>query len=157
MTYQSSSALPASESNDSGSTTADPLDVYVGNRIRIRRTLLGMSQNQLAQSLGISFQQVQKYERGTNRISSSRLFDIGLRLGVDISYFFADLPDSIRAERRPMAHVAENSSAETTRGQTPADPFNRTETLELVQCFWRLPNDKARQTTLDMLKAYTSS
>jgi len=69
----------------------DPIDVHVGQRIRLRRTMLGQSQEQLARALGVSFQQVQKYERGTNRISASRLFDVSRVLAVPVGFFFEDL------------------------------------------------------------------
>lgn len=68
-----------------------PIDVHVGNRIRLRRTLLGISQERLAEQIGLTFQQVQMYERGANRVSSSHLFDFAQILDVDLSYFFADM------------------------------------------------------------------
>ena len=72
-----------------------PIDVHVGSRIRLRRTLLGMSQERLGEALGLTFQQVQKYERGVNRVGASRLFDLSRVLDVPISFFFDDLPDSL--------------------------------------------------------------
>src|ERR1700761_1105774 len=72
-----------------------PIDVHVGSRIRLRRTLLGMSQERLGDSLGLTFQQVQKYERGVNRVGASRLFDLSRVLDVPISFFFDDMPDSL--------------------------------------------------------------
>ena len=74
-----------------------PIDVHVGSRIRLRRTLLGMSQERLGESLGLTFQQVQKYERGVNRVGASRLFDLSRVLDVPISFFFDDMPDSLAA------------------------------------------------------------
>jgi transcriptional regulator with XRE-family HTH domain len=70
----------------------NPIDVHVGKRLRLRRTLLGMSQERLGESLGLTFQQVQKYERGANRIGSSRLFELGQILDVPVSFFFDDMP-----------------------------------------------------------------
>src|SRR5256885_15946505 len=84
-----------------------PIDVHVGSRIRLRRTLLGMSQERLGEALGLTFQQVQKYERGVNRVGASRLFDLSRVLDVPISFFFDDMPDSLAsayggpAGRRP--------------------------------------------------------
>src|ERR1700728_3825063 len=72
-----------------------PIDVHVGARIRLRRTLLGMSQERLGEALGLTFQQVQKYERGVNRVGASRLFDLSRVLDVPISFFFDDMPDSL--------------------------------------------------------------
>lgn len=72
-----------------------PIDVHVGTRIRLRRTLLGMSQERLGEALGLTFQQVQKYERGINRVGASRLFDLSRVLDVPISFFFDDMPDAL--------------------------------------------------------------
>ncbi|MDT8265491.1 helix-turn-helix transcriptional regulator, partial [Roseomonas sp. DSM 102946] len=72
-----------------------PIDVHVGGRVRLRRTLLGMSQEKLGEALGLTFQQVQKYERGVNRIGASRLFDIARVLDVPIGFFFDDMPDGV--------------------------------------------------------------
>ena len=77
-----------------------PIDVHVGSRIRLRRTLLGMSQERLGEALGLTFQQVQKYERGVNRVGASRLFDLSRVLDVPISFFFDDMPDSLASTLR---------------------------------------------------------
>src|SRR5438067_7912867 len=74
-----------------------PIDVHVGSRIRLRRTLLGLSQEWLGDALGLTFQQVQKYERGVNRVGASRLFDLSRVLDVPISFFFDDLPETLSA------------------------------------------------------------
>src|SRR5690348_7052572 len=78
----------------------NPIDVHVGSRIRLRRTLLGMSQERLAEAIGLTFQQVQKYERGANRVGSSRLFDLARVLDVPVSYFFEDMPNAVQ-EKSP--------------------------------------------------------
>src|SRR3546814_14626587 len=78
-------------------TNNNPIDVHVGRRVRLRRTLLGMSQEQLGDALNITFQQVQKYERGSNRISASRLWDIGKILDVPVSFFLDDMSDGTAA------------------------------------------------------------
>src|SRR5919112_1074553 len=72
-----------------------PIDVHVGGRVRLRRTLMGMSQERLGEALGLTFQQVQKYERGVNRIGASRLFDLARVLDVPIGFFFDDMPDAM--------------------------------------------------------------
>ncbi len=89
-----------------------PIDVHVGSRIRLRRTLMGMSQERLGEALGLTFQQVQKYERGVNRVGASRLFDLSRVLDVPISFFFDDMPDSLAAQpgtsgRRGVSGFAE--------------------------------------------------
>ena len=75
----------------------NPIDVHVGGRVRLRRTLLGMSQDKLAQALGLTFQQIQKYERGANRIGSSRLYHLSQILDVPVSFFFDDMPAEVAA------------------------------------------------------------
>src|ERR1700722_3677384 len=76
----------------------NPIDVHVGSRVRLRRTLLGMSQEKLGNAIGLTFQQVQKYERGANRIGASRLYDLSHVLDVPVSYFFEEMP-SVGSER----------------------------------------------------------
>ena len=76
----------------------NPIDVHVGQRVRQRRTLLGMSQEKLAEAIGLTFQQVQKYERGANRVGSSRLFDLARVLDVPIAYFFEDMEANVAAK-----------------------------------------------------------
>src|SRR5579863_9615745 len=75
-----------------------PIDVHVGSRVRLRRTLLGMSQERLGQAIGLTFQQVQKYERGANRIGASRLFDLSRVLDVPVSFFFDDINPAVVAQ-----------------------------------------------------------
>src|SRR3984893_7547314 len=113
-----------------------PIDIHVGSRIRLRRTLMGMSQERLGEALGLTFQQVQKYERGVNRVGASRLFDLSRVLDVPISFFFDDMPDSLAA----------NFGGVTNRrpgGVETQDPFgddtlSRRETLELVRAYYRI-------------------
>ena len=95
----------------------NPIDVHVGNRIRLRRTLLGMSQERLAEQIGLTFQQVQKYERGTNRVSSSRLFDLSRVLDVPIRYFFEEMSAGVE---RPSAaaNIASSASVTVVRSAT---------------------------------------
>ena len=79
----------------------NPIDIHVGKRVRLRRTLLGMSQEKLGKAINLTFQQVQKYERGTNRIGSSRLYQLSQVLDIPVSYFFDDLPIEITARKSP--------------------------------------------------------
>ncbi len=81
-----------------GTGIPNPIDVHVGARLRVRRTLLGMSQTKLGDAIGVTFQQVQKYENGANRISASRLFDLSRVLDVPIEYFFGDMPADVTAK-----------------------------------------------------------
>jgi transcriptional regulator with XRE-family HTH domain len=129
-----------------------PIDVHVGSRIRLRRTLLGMSQERLGEALGLTFQQVQKYERGVNRVGASRLFDLSRVLDVPISFFFDDMPDSLTtsfglpSNRRP-AGIAE--SADGYGDET----LNRRETLELVRAYYRITDPAVRKRVFDLVKS----
>jgi transcriptional regulator with XRE-family HTH domain len=122
-----------------------PIDQHVGNRVRLRRTLLGFSQDKLAQALGLTFQQVQKYERGANRVSASKLFEIASILGVQISYFFQDMEGQTVSAVQGMAESA-------------AEPFEheqlqRRETVELVQAYYRIASPQVRKRMLELIKA----
>ncbi len=119
---------------------SDPIDVHVGNRVRLRRTLLGMSQTALGEALGLSFQQVQKYERGTNRISASKLWKLVPVLDVPVSFFFDDMP------------AGQAGPAPSGNGQDP-DVLLRRETLELVRAYYRITDHKARHQIFEMVKA----
>src|SRR3954470_4257115 len=78
--------------DEKGSRRPNPIDVHVGSRVRFRRMLLGMSQEKLGEKLGLTFQQVQKYEKGINRIGASRLFDLAQVLGVPVQFFYEEAP-----------------------------------------------------------------
>ncbi len=80
-----------------GTGTPHPVDVHVGARVRVRRTLLGMTQTSLGEAIGLTFQQMQKYERGANRISASRLFDLSRLLDVPVEHFFEEMPAEVAA------------------------------------------------------------
>jgi transcriptional regulator with XRE-family HTH domain len=125
-----------------------PIDSHVGQRVRLRRTLLGWSQEKLAQALGLTFQQVQKYERGANRIGASRLFDLGRVLDVPVSFFFDDLPEEAKAtERRGMAEGPGES------GDYETDPMTRRETRGLVLAYWEIPEPELRRRVFELTKA----
>src|SRR5688572_1266832 len=112
-----------------------PIDVHVGSRVRLRRTLLGMSQEKLGEALGLTFQQVQKYERGVNRIGASRLFDLARVLDVPIGFFFDDMPDALGGSgataRRSLGLADSQDGFED-------DTLHRRETLELVRAYYRI-------------------
>src|SRR6201988_1812156 len=106
-----------------------PIDIHVGARIRLRRTLLGMSQERLGEALGLTFQQVQKYERGVNRVGASRLFDLSRVLDVPISFFFDDMPESLASTYGSQVSRRSTGFSEAQSGFTD-DALNRRETLE---------------------------
>ena len=109
---------------------ANPIDVHVGNRIRLRRQLLGLSQEKLAEMLGLTFQQVQKYERGMNRVGASRLWDIGKVLSVPVNFFYEDMDEEV-AKQSPRMFSLPDSTPLTLAEETEnfdVDPMHRQET-----------------------------
>jgi transcriptional regulator with XRE-family HTH domain len=113
-----------------------PVDVHVGKRVRHRRWMVGMTQQQLGDIVGIKFQQIQKYETGMNRISASRLWDIAQALGVSISFFFEGFD-----EDESVAEVAAAAAADVQRGDLLADK----EALELVRSYYAIPEAQRRR------------
>lgn len=120
----------------------DPIDVHVGGRLRLRRTLLGLSQTELARAVGLTFQQVQKYESGSNRVSASRLYHIAEALDVPVGFFFDDVPrDGALAETPRTAFEPDRELLELTRNyRNINDPEVRRGIYELVK---RLANKDA--------------
>jgi transcriptional regulator with XRE-family HTH domain len=126
-----------------GTGVPNPIDVHVGGRVRMRRLLLGMNQETLANALGLTFQQVQKYEGGANRVSASRLSAMAEILGVPISYFFGDLrPDD--AEISP-------------EDRQWREQLQRPETIEFIRLYYAIPDAKIRRQFLDMAKTVAES
>ncbi len=123
----------------------NPVDVHVGGRVRLRRTLLGMSQEKLGGALGLTFQQVQKYERGVNRIGASRLFHLSQILDVPVSFFFDDMP-ALDPDAMP-------GLSETKQGGFEPDPLVKRETLELVRAYYKISDPKARKRLFELTKA----
>ena len=109
---------------------AHPVDQHVGKRIRHRRWLVGMTQQQLADQVGIKFQQIQKYETGANRVSASRLWDIAQSLQVDISFFFEGI---------------EGDEAQVEAGVAPSDVLSDKEALELLRSYYAIPENQRRR------------
>ena len=135
---------PKSDDDEGG---PNAVDVHVGSRIRLRRTLLGMSQTALAESVGLTFQQIQKYEKGGNRVSASRLWQFGQVLDVPVSFFFDDMPSELLAERGHPGASSNSGDSEATGVMT------RRETLELVRAYYRIQNEPVRRRIYDLFKA----
>jgi len=129
-----------------------PVDVHVGSRVRLRRTMLGMSQEKLGQAIGLTFQQVQKYERGTNRIGASRLYELSKVLDVPVSFFFDDMPDEVAGETAPALGMAEAEGP-----AYEADTLAKRETLELVRAYYRIRSPKVRKRVFELAKALAKS
>ncbi len=128
----------------------DPIDRHVGRRVRARRTLLGMSQTSLAQALGLTFQQVQKYERGANRISASALFRLSLALNVPVAFFFEEVHEGLAAEER--ARSAHNLREGDERERRGSIPMTR-EMLELARAYHGIRDQKTRRQVFTFIRA----
>ena len=115
----------------------------------MRRTLLGLSQEKLGEALGLTFQQVQKYERGANRISASRLFQIGRVLDVPVSYFYDEMPDEVVRD----AQSSSPSGLAEPVDQFEHDPLAKRETLELVRAYYRISEPRVRRRVFELVKA----
>jgi transcriptional regulator with XRE-family HTH domain len=129
-----------------------PVDVHVGTRVRQRRTLLGMSQEKLGEAVGLTFQQIQKYERGANRIGSSRLYEFSKVLDVPVSYFFEDMPVNVLVGPR-RGRGRKGLAEEGTPFEDDKDPLAKRETLELVRAYYKIEEAKVRKRIFEMVKA----
>ncbi len=131
----------------------NPIDSHVGERIRLRRTLLGLSQEKLAAMLGLTFQQVQKYEKGANRVGASRLYDISQALEVPIGFFYEDM-DKKTASQSPMTFAAPETAPmlmSDNKVILDDDPMHRKEAIELVKAYYKIQNRKAARHLFDMV------
>ena len=115
-----------------------PVDVHVGQKLRRRRWMVGMTQKQLGEAVGIKFQQIQKYETGANRVSASRLYDMAKALEVPVSYFFEGIEEDGDGHVLPPVDDAEEPTV-------AAELFNGREALELVRCYYRWPENQRRR------------
>jgi transcriptional regulator with XRE-family HTH domain len=135
------------EGDEKGSRRPNPIDVHVGSRVRFRRMLLGMSQEKLGEKLGLTFQQVQKYEKGINRIGASRLFDLAQVLGVSVQFFYEEAPSAEGASFAPQGFAEkpdEHSIVEFLRSR---------DGLELNRAFVRISDVKARRAIVDLVRS----
>ncbi len=130
----------------------NPIDVHVGSRVRLRRLLVGMSQEKLGEQLGLTFQQVQKYEKGTNRIGASRLYEVSRILNVPVQYFYEEMADN-------DAHLVggEQAFAEGDSAPFVMDFVSSSEGLQLNRAFVEIRDPAVRRGIVDMLKALAKS
>ncbi len=134
---------------EKGSRRANPLDLHVGSRVRLQRMLLGMSQEKLGEQLGLTFQQIQKYEKGINRIGASRLFELAKVLGVSVQFFYDDAPGG---------HSNDNTSSGVAGfAERPADTYvvdflSSREGIELNKAFVKIADAKVRRTIVDLVR-----
>jgi transcriptional regulator with XRE-family HTH domain len=133
--------------DEKGSRRPNPIDVHVGSRVRFRRMLLGMSQEKLGEKLGLTFQQVQKYEKGINRIGASRLFDLAQVLGVSVQFFYEEAPS---AEGHSYAA---QGFAEKPDEHSIVEFLRSRDGLELNRAFVRISDVKARRAIVDLVRS----
>jgi len=127
---------------------SNPVDMHVGHRLRLRRALLGISQEKLGEAVGLTFQQIQKYERGTNRIGASRLFQFSCILEVPVGFFFDDMPEDLKTPEGQQPGLSGGGQDGIDR-----DPMARRETLELVRAYYRIADPVIRKRLLDLARS----
>jgi transcriptional regulator with XRE-family HTH domain len=125
-----------------------PVDIHVGRRLRLKRTILGLSQEAVGKEIGVTFQQIQKYERGINRMGASRLYDFAKALGVTVSYFFDGYGEYVNEAGIPMG-AAENDAARFEH-----EKVNNRETLEVMRAYYRIKNPAVRKRIIELVKAF---
>jgi transcriptional regulator with XRE-family HTH domain len=130
---------------EKGSRRPNPIDIHVGSRVRFRRMLLGMSQEKLGEKLGLTFQQIQKYEKGINRIGASRLFDLAHVLGVSVQFFYEEAPAT---EPQPLDGFAEKPAEGSI-----VEFLRSRDGLELNKAFVRISDAKARRAIVDLVRS----
>ena len=131
--------------DDASLRKPSPVDAHVGARIRLRRKLLGLSQQDLAHRLGLTFQQVQKYERGVNRVSASKLYQTAQVLQASVTHFFEGLDGEHGVEHAPAGEAAVTEFLMTTEG------------LELASLFPRIPKGRMRHQVLELVRTLAES
>jgi transcriptional regulator with XRE-family HTH domain len=132
----------------------DPVDTHVGAKVKTRRLMLGLSQEELAKAIGLTFQQVQKYERGTNRISVSRLVDISRALKVSFDYFLDGCNAIANGGKRPALRGVADNRQEAFEA---APMFAKRDVLELVRAYSRIGTPQLKKQLLEMAKAMAAS
>jgi len=132
---------------------SDPVDIHVGKRIRLRRNLLGMSQEQVGTACGLTFQQIQKYEHGTNRVGASRLFHFGKLLDVPVSYFFDAMPDEIIDSYSAKGFGEKGQSIIEGKQNPETELLHRRETLELIRAYYSITDKKTRRKVYELVKS----
>lgn len=143
-------SLPRVEIDAANPRKPNPVDVHVGGRVRLRRMLLGMSQEKLGENLGLTFQQVQKYEKGANRIGASRLFELARILGVNVQFFFEELPGEADGHANGGAFAGFADSAGEDHF---AEFLNTREGIELNRAFLRISDPKSRRAILELVRS----
>lgn len=129
--------------------TPNPIDIHVGSRVRMRRMLISMSQEKLGDQLGLTFQQVQKYEKGANRIGASRLYQISQTLGVPVDYFF----EGLQLEE----DGSQQGFSEGSAGSFDLNMLSTSEGIQLNSAFFSIQDAEVRKRVLDLIKSLAQS
>ena len=145
MPRTSEKRLPPPDPAAVNQRAPNPVDIHVGARVRMRRLLIGMSQEKMAERLGLTFQQVQKYEKGTNRISASRLWQLSRTLDVPVGFFFEDLRED----------ATDGGFAEPDAPTYTADIFANAECVQIARVFSEIREPRVRRRLLDLAQALT--
>jgi len=135
--------------------TPDSVDVHVGQRLRVRRSLLGMSQEKLADAIGLTFQQIQKYERGVNRVSAGRLFQFSKILDVPIAYFYDQLGQEAGS---PVYGMSDNQQEGFQHdGAESDDVMQKKETIDLVRTYYAIEDEQKRKDIIRFIKSMVNN
>ena len=145
----------AKKSDDALIGVPRAVDIHVGARLRLPRTLLGISQEKLGEAVGLTFQQIQKYERGANRVGASRLYEFSRVLDVPVSFFFDDMNEKTRATRG--RRIDPKTLSDGDQAELESDPLARRETLELVRAYYKIEDPKVRKRLFELTKTLANS
>ncbi len=135
----------------------NPIDIHIGDRIRAKRRLLDLGQQEFATALGITFQQVQKYEKGHNRISGSRLYDISRVLGTDVNFFYEDMPAEVEKSSPRQRAGIKDKGRKVVKDPTNGNTFdmtdvNSTESMEFLRNYHNIPKLDLKKHVFDLCK-----
>ncbi|MAR56569.1 MAG: transcriptional regulator [Rickettsiales bacterium] len=128
-----------------------PVDIHVGKRLRLRRSVLGLSQEVLGNAIGVTFQQIQKYERGVNRIGASRLYQFASYLKVPVGYFFDEFEQD-----ELQTSTNEYGMSEPAAPSFQTEQLSSKETIELIRCYYQIPSKKLRRSIYDLARTLAS-
>jgi transcriptional regulator with XRE-family HTH domain len=129
-----------------------PVDIHVGRRLRLKRMILGLSQESVGKAIGVTFQQIQKYERGINRMGASRLYDFSRSLGVQVSYFFEGYGDYTTTDDVTGLVLQEPEASSFEH-----EKVNNRETMEVMRAYYRIKNPAVRKRIVDLIKAMAAA
>lgn len=142
--------MPRTRMDDEG---PHPVDIHVGAKVKSRRLMLGLSQEELAKAIGLTFQQVQKYERGSNRISVSRLTDISRALKVPVDFFLEGCASALMGGTGAARKPAMKGVSDTPQAMLEPDPMTKRDVLELVRAYEQISTPQLKKQLLEMAKA----